>query len=376
MKQGSGQYAAVLSHMDHLSVASKKSDIKGWAKYVAEKMRSNQFSAFCHFLADMFEIIAKLSLKMQRNDLIRPVAVSLLHETVANIEALEIRPVPNGHLARFMNMLQHSGFKDELQFQGITLTGSLDGKPKRGDVRTGSFQSRVNEAIGLCLTGLEERFGSLMNSASSSESTTKYGTADVIRDLLVFNVDAWPTSTKELVDFGNEKIERLFSWFQSLLQKAGSDVSSIPEEWFSLKVLVNTSLRDKDYASLWETLLIKTPYKDSFNNVLYLEEILLVQPISAAQCERAISAQNRIKSSLRVNLAVSSLEDLIRISAEGPPVTEFDPTPSVNKWLAKNRDAGERIQKPEIFTKMNQIHGNLYFKGIAIDCNMPLFNFC
>ena len=39
----------------------------------------------------------------------------------------------------------------------------------------------------------------------------------------------------------------------------------------------------------------------------------------------------RIKSSLRVNLAVYSLEDLIRISAEGPPVAEFDPTPSVYK---------------------------------------------
>ena len=172
----------------------------------------------------MFEIIAKLSLKMQRNDLILPVAVSLLHETVANIEALKIHPVPNGNLARFMNMLQHSGVKDELRFQGITLRGSLDGKPKRGDVRTGSFQSRVNEAIGLCLTGLEERFGSLMNSASNSESTTKYGTADVINNLLVFNVDAWPKRTKELVDFGKEKIERLLDWFQPLLQKAGCDV--------------------------------------------------------------------------------------------------------------------------------------------------------
>ena len=73
---------------------------------------------------------------------------------------------------------------------------------------------------------------------------------------------------------------------------------SIPEEWFSLKVLVNTSFRDKDYASLWETLLIKTPYKDDFENVLHLVDILLVQLISAAQCERAISAQNRIKSSV------------------------------------------------------------------------------
>ncbi|XP_068671116.1 zinc finger protein 862-like [Montipora foliosa] len=50
-KEGSGQYAAVLSHMDHLSAASKNADVKGRAKYVAEKMRSIQFSAFCHFLA-------------------------------------------------------------------------------------------------------------------------------------------------------------------------------------------------------------------------------------------------------------------------------------------------------------------------------------
>lgn len=59
-KEGSGKYAAVLSHMDHLSAASKNADIKGRAKYVTEKMRSIHFSAFCHFLADMFEIIAKL----------------------------------------------------------------------------------------------------------------------------------------------------------------------------------------------------------------------------------------------------------------------------------------------------------------------------
>ena len=43
-KEGSGQYAAVLSYMDHLSAASKNTDVKGRAKYVAEKMRSIQFS--------------------------------------------------------------------------------------------------------------------------------------------------------------------------------------------------------------------------------------------------------------------------------------------------------------------------------------------
>ena len=62
-------------------------------------------------------------------------------------------------------------------------------------------------------------------------------------------------------------------------------------------------------------------------------EIMLVLPISAAQCERAVSAQNRIKSSLRVGLDSSTLQDLIRITAEGPPVLNFDATSAVDKWL-------------------------------------------
>ena len=60
------------------------------------------------------------------------------------------------------------------------------------------------------------------------------------------------------------------------------------------------------------------PYRQYFQFVLHLVEILLVLPISAAQCERAISAQNRIKSGMRVNLGSLTLEDLIRIAAEGP----------------------------------------------------------
>ena len=163
---------------------------------------------------------------MQRNDLILPVAVSLLHETVANIEALKIHPVPNGHLARFMNMLQHSGVKDELRFQGITLRGSLDGKPKRGDVRTGSFQSRVNEAIGLCLTGLEERFGSLMNSASNSESTTKYGTADVINDLLVFMLMLGQKAQRNWWILAMRKLNALLTGFNHYCR--GLDVMFLP----------------------------------------------------------------------------------------------------------------------------------------------------
>ena len=346
---GSGQYAAVLCHMEHLSATSKNADIKGRAKFVSEKMRSVSFAAFCHFLADMFAIISKLSLKMQRNDLILPVAVALLHETIANVDALKLRPVPNGHLKRFMNMLEESGVPDEVQVQGHTLKGSLDGTPKRlrGTTQTDSFKSSMIEAIELCQSGLNERFGSMLCSATDTQALACSTTSEVVEDMFIFNVDAWPRSTQDLVEFGNNMIDRLTSWFKPTLQKAGCDVDSIPEEWFSLKFLVNTTFRDKDYTSVWEIMLTKLPYKEDFKNLLHLVEIMLVQPISAAQCERAISAQNRVKNSLRVALGSSTLEDLIRITAEGPSVEEFNPAPVVNKWLSRDREAGERQRRPQ-----------------------------
>lgn len=332
--------------MDHLSATSKNTDVKGRAKFISEKMRSIPFTAFCHFLADMFGIISKLSLKMQRNDLILPVAVSLLHETVTNLQVLKDRPVPNGHLKRFSDILEHSQVDGEMEFQGVTLKGSLDGTPRRGGARPDNLNSSMAEAINLYLNGIQERFSSMLTSTADTQPLA-LNPNQVVKDMLVFNIDSWPTNTKDLMDFGNDAIDRLTNWFGPLLQKAGCETGVIAEEWFSLKVLVNTSFRDKDYTSLWGIMLTKAPYKEDFQNVLHLVEIMLVLPISAAQCERAVSAQNRNKSSLHVGLGSSTLQDLIRITAEGPPVAEFSATSAVDKWLARDRDAGERQRRPQ-----------------------------
>lgn len=64
---------------------------------------------------------------------------------------------------------------------------------------------------------------------------------------------------------------------------------------------------------------------------------MLVLPISAAQCERGFSAQNRIKNSTRSCLGVSTTEDLMRISLEGPSLEQFDPSPAVDRWLSSKR---------------------------------------
>ena len=64
--------------MDHLSASSNNADIKGCTKYIGKRTRDIQFAAFCHFLADMFTILSKLSLKKQSDSLILPAAISQL----------------------------------------------------------------------------------------------------------------------------------------------------------------------------------------------------------------------------------------------------------------------------------------------------------
>ena len=123
---------------------------------------------------------------MQRNDLILHVAVSLLHETIANVDALKLRPVPNGHLKQFMNMLEEPRVQDEMQFQGNTLKGSLHGTPKRGSTQTDNFKTSMIEAIELCQSGLKERFGSMLCSVKDTQALACFTTSEVVKDMLVF----------------------------------------------------------------------------------------------------------------------------------------------------------------------------------------------
>ena len=341
----SGQYSAVLMHMEDLSVNSKVADIQGRARHIVQKMKDVHFAAFCHFLADLFAILSRLSLQMQRNDIILPTVVSLLNETMVRIECLTSRPVPDGHLTKFLQTVENGP-----SFQGVVLRGSLEGKSKRGGVMTGSLQSEIETAVNLCTKGLSERFEILLHAneckPSSEAPATDYGPREVVRDMLVFNVDAWPTRSSDLMDYGREEVQRLSNWFEVALQRAGCNTKNIKDQWVSLKIQVNSQFRKLDYVNLWATLLTKVPYKEDFKDVLHLVEILLVLPISAAQCERAVSSQNRIKSSTRATLSVSVLEDLIRLSSEGPPVADFDPAPAVDRWFARDKSKGEHSRRP------------------------------
>ena len=79
-----------------------------------------------------------------------------------------------------------------------------------------------------------------MDSPDSSDSHSPYGPQNVIQDFLVFNVDSWLHKDAELIDFGNDNIERLINWFEPALRTAGCEVDDILPQWQSMKITFNS----------------------------------------------------------------------------------------------------------------------------------------
>jgi len=240
------QYAAVLQHTEHLASTSAKTEIKGRATNVARTMKDESIVAFCHFVADMFQILSKMSLHFQRNDLVLPSAPTVLKEATGSIKMLPKHPVPGGKMEAILESLKKQQH-DPPHFQGITLNKAT-GRRALTSLSSGPVQKNVEQAIELCLKGMKERFGPLFQIKTSATSAT---VDQIISDFLVFNNDAWPSNMQDLVDFGQDKIDRLINWFQVSLASSGRILSAIPSQWLSMKVsLVPSQFTDKSYNDL------------------------------------------------------------------------------------------------------------------------------
>ncbi|KAJ8348824.1 hypothetical protein SKAU_G00274130 [Synaphobranchus kaupii] len=77
------------------------------------------------------------------------------------------------------------------------------------------------------------------------------------------------------------------------------------EEFVAMKMFISRMFKDKNYQSLWELMMTREQYCLEYK-------------------DRGFSSQKRIKSDVRASLHTDTVEDLIRISVEGPSLEDFD----------------------------------------------------
>uniref|UniRef100_A0A0E9WX86 HAT C-terminal dimerisation domain-containing protein n=1 Tax=Anguilla anguilla TaxID=7936 RepID=A0A0E9WX86_ANGAN len=75
------------------------------------------------------------------------------------------------------------------------------------------------------------------------------------------------------------------------------------------------------------------------NSLLKLKHAVETIAVSSAECERGFSEMNPVVTPLHSQLKIENVSALMFIKMVGPPLTSWDPTKYVRKWVATRRSA-------------------------------------
>lgn len=152
---------------------------------------------------------------------------------------------------------------------------------------------------------------------------------DVIHSALVFDPSTWPPTAKELASYGEEKISTIFHHYRVPLEKAGHSLANCLVQWGELKVIVRRKLsfgRIK-FLDLWQNIIHE--HSERFADILALVQIILLLPVSTAECERGFSLMKRVKSDWRNRLRADTLTGLMAITLSEEEVDMFSPDDAI-----------------------------------------------
>ncbi len=145
----------------------------------------------------------------------------------------------------------------------------------------------------------------------------------------MFDPANFPTSKDDLVLYGMDEVTILSDHFSHILDGQGCNRKALQKEWVALKLDIYRHHMGEKFFPLWKKFL--TSQCQSYVNILHLVRIILVCPVATAQVERMFSFIKRILGDWRLSLHLDTVDTLLRIAVDGPPVEEFDPTSSIHK---------------------------------------------
>ena len=140
-------------------------------------------------------------------------------------------------------------------------------------------------------------------------------------------------------------MEFLLEHFKLVLVAQGCDIEAAKREWSEIKLYVSTQprLQAMSYVDFWQRIF--TRKQKRYPNILHIVAIILVYPISNAELERAFSALKRVVTDWRTSLATNTIDDLLLIQQEGPPVADFNAERAVKRWLASSNSTRRLCQR-------------------------------
>ena len=251
------------------------------------------FLALTHLLGDVLSILTKLSETFQREQL----DISLIQPKVtAALDALRSMKSHNGpHLDAFTKAYDKGKY---------ALNNIRDSPTQRS-----SFEDAKREFLSKLEQNLTDRF---------TDSV-------LLNAFKIINPKHFPSSIAKAANYGKEELSVIIQHF---CQPTDSECESplIGEELRSeFQIFCPFVIRNFLNTEFYKfAVVFLRDFADMYPQLAQLVSIALVLPVSSVPCERGFSAANRIKTKLRNRLQVTSVDMLLRIAIEGPPIDRFN----------------------------------------------------
>ena len=138
-------------------------------------------------------------------------------------------------------------------------------------------------------------------------------------------------SDEAFKNYGDCQLEHLSTKYGSG-DKADIDKEALLSEWAMLKPLISQKYRHESCRQFLTLISTDATLRSLFPNFSKIASIARILPISTAECERCFSAMKRVKTVLRNRLETDTLERLLRICLEGPPLVDFNFEKAADLW--------------------------------------------
>ena len=299
-----GSVSAMVSNYSSL-ISVFLEEKSGKALSLHKSLTCFKFLYVVHFLCDVLKPLAILSKMYQKQDLDFTEVTPLLRSTIDCVN--DFRVEKNGQmLTKFLSQVSAEPQVDvdglvTFQFQGHTIRDSSKQRDEAvkvcdqfvtGVVKSLNVRFSDNEDCSI-LTALSNFFN------PGVSKTTKGADIDLVNEYLA--------------TVGVEGKRDELSCF---LNFAHASHDNGNKSVVSSRDMANLALRHKDvYPAASEAA-----------------GRLLVAPVSTVECERGFSKQNIIKTSLRNSLGMAGLNNLMRISVDGPGLVNFNFSSAFKKW--------------------------------------------
>ena len=147
---------------------------------------------------------------------------------------------------------------------------------------------------------------------------------------------------QKMSTFGDEEIKYLGEYYGVNRMENGEafgciiDQMELKKEWKTAKLLLRNYI-SFEFVEGWEIIFRTTQFVIQYPNLTQIIHLSLIIPLSNGNVECIFSQQNLIKTKLRNQMQLNTLNSHLMIVMNGPSLDQFDFEKAYNVWKHQPR---------------------------------------